>query len=832
MGADPYGTFTAVFIDPIIKALNIRKDQILFIPGNHDINREYIEEDNEYFLANNLTKETANKKVKELAKVFDRNNKRIEGFKAFEKGYHDGKPGYLYSNFESLSIESNNGHKVGVALLNDSWRCSSDLTKEQHYMGYNQLFNAKRHFQEHKTAINIAVFHHPLSAFNSQESEEIENILKTYDFHIALFGHSHRYKYDELISANGGFVALNGRSAFNNANENQANFQPGYNILDLDIDKMIYQLYARKFVKGTGFIFDKDVDSLKDGTHAGSLAEKAPYYKFDKSASNVDKELPDSYEADVKRIVRLLIGKSLYPNPFIFVRELIQNSVDACNRKKEKNTQLDPKITVNINTSENYFEIHDEGDGMSKRALREHFSVIGKSLSQEFNDANGNFNLISQFGIGFISTFIAAQKVTISTKSEEDGLINFEIEDVFKAFNYNVTPTCSSIGSAASGTTIRVYLKSEHRSVSLFEIAKNYCRHINNITFYVNGIKQEFGETWNTENGVYFYKVSGSKWRIEVELSNNFKHIIASNSGFLISYNSPAIIPYKFPFCIGGEVNFAPKSIDFDLSRSNIIESEKSNEFRRELSLSLRPLFRQALEENNNQLVPIVVNYLQFYLVNYDAFQKQFSETYKDFYSKKELVSLCLEHLVFEFDGKLKNLSEILRKLKERGIDTIYITHKSSLNDNESIVVNYLRDRGNFVVKHAQIVNAFHDEQNGMINTSVIKVIAAMQGFKIADVTGGLVYSEIANMKINRKAFPAKLVDVVAMIEREQRIEVHIASFNKTSKPFVTLKNQYFINSDHPTFQSLLANVERLPDAVIKVYLLGVFGIGIESGRS
>jgi HSP90 family molecular chaperone len=84
----------------------------------------------------------------------------------------------------------------------------------------------------------------------------------------------------------------------------------------------------------------------------------------------------------VERIVNLLIGKSLYPDPYLFVRELIQNSVDPCNRLRKKQTYLTPKIIINIDSPETLLEVTDEGDGMTKNMIKNHFSVIGKSISQ------------------------------------------------------------------------------------------------------------------------------------------------------------------------------------------------------------------------------------------------------------------------------------------------------------------------------------------------------------------------------------------------------------------------------------------------------------------
>ena len=826
LGANGYEIFTEKFINPLLSELGLSKDKILFIPGNHDINREFIDEENEFYLAQKLTKDLANDKIKEIRDLFNNTNKRIQKFKNFEKQFHSGKKNYLYSNNESLSIEIHNDQKVGFALINDSWRCSSALNKEQHFIGFNQLFNAKSFFKKEQTKLNIAVFHHPLDSLNAGESEEIEIILKSHDFDIAIFGHSHKHKFEFLVSSNGGYIALNGRSAFNSPTETDSQYQSGYNILDLEINEKTYTLYARKFIKSGGHRFDKDVDSLPDGVHHGTIEKKDAYYQLNKNSNVVDDSLPSGYSADVDRIVKLLIGKSLYPNPYIFVRELIQNAVDACNRIKERHTHLIPKIAVNINTEENYFEVSDEGDGMSKRILKEHFSIIGKSISQEFNDSNGNFNLISQFGIGFISTFIVAQKVYISTRSESDELINFEIVDVFRGFNYILAEPLSN--RKISGTTIRVYLKKEYNSLLLFGIARNYCRHIDNLEFNVNSTIQRIDQNWNIENGTFPWNQKNNKYEIKLVISNNPRHLLISNSGFLINHYSPFLIPYKFPFIIGGEVNFTPKSIDFDISRSNIIETSKSADFKKDLSVSLRPLFRRVLDLDNTPLKSSVIDHICFYLAHFDAGHGQFSQTYVDFYSKKELIDLCLEYLIFDFEYGSKKLLDIIHKLKGKSFNKIYVSQQNPTNDYENIVVKYLHDKGNLVITPKVTTIQFRDGQQAINNVQVIQIIAQQYGFSLINVNS-VDPLEIKDMRMNKQELPHKLVEQLFVIENENQIKVSIAQFNRSSKPVIKFQNEYFINYEHLAFQNLIADNEILSSETIKTYFLGLMGIGIKS---
>lgn len=823
LGEDPYKIFQKEIIAPLTEHLGINSKRVLLIPGNHDINQEHIEVDSEFFLSQKLDPDLANERANAFHSIFNKDNKRIQKFKEFEKIFHSQTENYNYSNNESVVIVEAGEHKIGFALINDSWRCSSQLKKEQHFIGYKQLFRARNTFNEKGSDLNIAVFHHPLNAINDEERAEIKNILKTKNFDIAIFGHSHRYANENVFSSAGGYLSLNGRSAFSDPKEVSSFYQPGYNILDVDPDNRKYKIIARKFIRNSGFRFDKDTDSLPDGEESGIIPQDERLYPLAEDTNNEDKDLPDSYTADVDRIVGLLIGESIYPNKYAFIRELIQNSVDACNRIKDIKTHSTPKITIKIDAEANFFEVIDEGDGMTKHVIKNHFAVIGKSISQEYNDNNNRSNLISKFGIGFISTFIAAEKVVISTKSEEDGLIIFEIEDVFKGFQYKQPSSKDS--RMSTGTTVRVYLKKGYDTNVAYNTIRKYCRHIENLEINHNSSVIKIDERWNVEDSLYFYREKNTQYELRLGLSTNTSGIIASYSGFLISNYPSPIIPYRFPSNIVGEINFSPKSIDFDVSRTNIITSAKSESVRREVSQSIRNLFRNCLENVNSQIYPIVVNYLHYYLQYYDTNQANFDRYYKDFYSKKELISLCSEHTIVDFDNSNKKLNEVLGVLKVKSIDKIYVITGNVNSDYIAIIIQYLKSKGNFVFTNRNQNVSFHDIQQQQINLiSVIQIIAAEHSITVQDVTT-VHPSILSDMTMDKSKFPEKIQSHISKIQRDYSVVVEIGKFSQTLKPSVNNGNQIFLNYEHATFQSLLKNVESIDAGKFEVYLLGLLGL-------
>lgn len=278
---DPYQIFEREFIEPILQQLSLTKDKVLFIPGNHDIERNEVEETYEEGLLTKLkTVDAINNQVDKQTSTFSLANNRIKRFKEFEKQYHRNTANYYLTNNESVFIYENDGVKIGLLLINDSWRCSKDLKTENHVVGINQLFNAKMIFDQSQTAINLVLFHHPIDCISEIERQEIKNILQKFDFELVLCGHKHRFNFEGSSGVNGNVVFLNSKSAFNNPREENGTHQPGYSIIDIDTNTLALTCYFRAYMKGR-YEFDKDTSSSENGEWKGKLiarGDKKNYY--------------------------------------------------------------------------------------------------------------------------------------------------------------------------------------------------------------------------------------------------------------------------------------------------------------------------------------------------------------------------------------------------------------------------------------------------------------------------------------------------------------------------------------------------------------------------
>ncbi|HKO68813.1 MAG TPA: ATP-binding protein, partial [Burkholderiaceae bacterium] len=162
------------------------------------------------------------------------------------------------------------------------------------------------------------------------------------------------------------------------------------------------------------------------------------------------------FQAEVKQLLQLMIH-SLYSNKDIFLRELISNASDACDKLRfdamshpqllEGHSELG--ITVSFDKAPRTITVSDNGIGMSRTDAIEHLGTIAKSGTREFfaqlsGDQQKDAQLIGQFGVGFYSSFIVADRVTVisrragqdasaSIRWESDGGGEFTIEPAERA---------------------------------------------------------------------------------------------------------------------------------------------------------------------------------------------------------------------------------------------------------------------------------------------------------------------------------------------------------------------------------------------------------------
>ena len=194
------------------------------------------------------------------------------------------------------------------------------------------------------------------------------------------------------------------------------------------------------------------------------------------------------FQTEVSQLLQLIIH-SLYSHKEIFLRELISNSSDALDKLNYlsltddafKSLEFTPKINIDFNEKDKTLTISDSGIGMNKDDLKENLGTIARSGTKNFvemltGDSKKDSNLIGQFGVGFYSSYMVADKVeVISKKAGEDsafkwtsdGKSGYKIEDSEKD---------------TFGTDIILYLNDEGEKYTnrweIQNIVKKYSNHI------------------------------------------------------------------------------------------------------------------------------------------------------------------------------------------------------------------------------------------------------------------------------------------------------------------------------------------------------------------
>jgi len=196
------------------------------------------------------------------------------------------------------------------------------------------------------------------------------------------------------------------------------------------------------------------------------------------------------FQSEAKQLMQLMIH-SLYSNKEIFLRELVSNANDAIDKLRFEslsNTELasvteELRIRIDVDKDANTVTITDNGIGMTRDEAISHLGTIAKSGTAQFldsltGDQKQDSQLIGQFGVGFYSTFIVADKVVVESRSAtaskdeavrwtSEGEAEFEVE---------------TIEREEAGTAVTLYLKPDEAEFAdgwrLRSIVKKYADHV------------------------------------------------------------------------------------------------------------------------------------------------------------------------------------------------------------------------------------------------------------------------------------------------------------------------------------------------------------------
>jgi molecular chaperone HtpG len=282
------------------------------------------------------------------------------------------------------------------------------------------------------------------------------------------------------------------------------------------------------------------------------------------------------FQTEVSRLLHLIIH-SLYSNREIFLRELVSNASDALDKLKYltvaedayKAVGFDPRIDISFSKEEKTLTISDNGIGMNEADLIESLGTIARSGTRTFleklaEDAKKDSNLIGQFGVGFYSAFMVAEKIEVVTRkaAEEaawkwssDGKDSFDIE---------------AAARDSQGTTVILHLTEEGCEYanrwSIEDIIKRYSNHVA-FPIYLTYEEKEWDDKGNEKgsktktdrinSGTALWRRAKNELK-EDDYNEFYKqlghdsdpplHYIHTRAEGTLEYNTLFYIPKKAPF--------------------------------------------------------------------------------------------------------------------------------------------------------------------------------------------------------------------------------------------------------------------------------------------
>ena len=276
-----------------------------------------------------------------------------------------------------------------------------------------------------------------------------------------------------------------------------------------------------------------------------------------------------SFQTEVKQLLQLMIH-SLYSNKEVFLRELISNGSDACDRLRfaaltDTGLMEDGEtlgLNVSVDKNEKTVTISDNGIGMTTDEVIENIGTIARSGTRQFlealsGDAANDANLIGQFGVGFYSAFLVAHRVELTTRhagTDVEGGVRW-ISDGEGEY------TIESITREERGTTITLYLREEDKEFvedfRLRGIISRYSDHISLPIEMPSEDKEKKGEWEPVNNGSALWsrpknEVSEEDYhRFYQSLSYDTETPLATLHNRVegnLEYTSLFFIPKKAPF--------------------------------------------------------------------------------------------------------------------------------------------------------------------------------------------------------------------------------------------------------------------------------------------
>lgn len=267
--------FKKNIITPLVELLHIGYHQFLFVPGNHEVDRDRkdktfalktnSDDDIEDFLCTNTTVPQLQDFLQFQREYYNRH--KVEGMMVDIQGLH-----------MTLILPLNNGLKVGVSLLNSAWMCKGDADKGVIKIGTSQINQSWPLIRNCK--VKIAIAHHHYNFLEENESRNISDILHA-NYDIFAVGHTHgmkaKYEHDDKGCI---FISVAAGNLYDNLHKEDPKYKNGFTILDFNEDARYMDITPYHQDVDEKFVLDKNYGI--DGTNRLEDSTKKLFMPLDK----------------------------------------------------------------------------------------------------------------------------------------------------------------------------------------------------------------------------------------------------------------------------------------------------------------------------------------------------------------------------------------------------------------------------------------------------------------------------------------------------------------------------------------------------------------------
>ncbi|MCV6599310.1 MAG: molecular chaperone HtpG [Alphaproteobacteria bacterium] len=425
------------------------------------------------------------------------------------------------------------------------------------------------------------------------------------------------------------------------------------------------------------------------------------------------------FQTEVSKLLNI-VTHSLYSKREIFLRELISNSSDACDKLRYEamqNKELVKEdniysIRVSFDKDKKTITVKDNGIGMNKEDLINNLGTIAKSGTEKFiktlDNANADIDLIGQFGVGFYSSFMIADKVEVITKKIKDKSGFKWVSDGQGEFSI------SDMKSAEQGTQVTLHLKEDAEEFldenKIKEIVKKYSDHVcypvelcmpdlepqtinsSSALWMMNKsdiTEQEYKDFYYTVSHSFDTPMMNMHWKAEGVISYNALLYVPSMKPYdlfdparnnhvklyvkkvFITENVDGLIPAYLRF-MAGVVDSA--DLPLNVSREMLQHNPVLSKIRQGITKKVLSELKKTAEKKPEEF--------KLFWMNFGSVIKE--GLYEDPKNRDEIFKVA-RFKTTKSNGKLVSLDEYIDKMKEKQQSIFYIT---GFDNAESLINN------------------------------------------------------------------------------------------------------------------------------------------------